>query len=107
MQADRRPLSDNEAAQLAEQRWLNEEARSRRHFAIAALGVAAGLVATCVAASFGQLALARACCIIVLSGMARVIYLIIGRKRSFIAVKMDGGMTRDEALSEFNSRFGG
>lgn len=26
---------------------------------------------------------------------------------AFIAVKMQGGMTREEALSEFNSRFGG
>jgi hypothetical protein len=38
--------------------------------------------------------------------MARVIQLIIERQRTFIAVKMEGGMTRQQALSEFNSRFG-
>jgi hypothetical protein len=103
----RQPSSDDGAARLAEQRWLNEEARLRPQFAIAAPGVAAGLIATYLAASFGQLALARVCCIVTLGGMARVIYLCIERQRRFIAVKMAGGMSRQEALSESNRRFGG
>ena len=106
----RQPSSDdaaaNVAAGLAEQRWLNEAARLRRQFMLAALGVAAGLVATCVAANFGQLALARVCCVVVFVGMAWVIYLCIERQRRFMAIKTAGGMTRQQALSEFNSRFG-
>jgi len=39
--------------------------------------------------------------------MARVIYLCIERQRTFIAVKMAGGMTKEQALSELNLRFGG
>jgi hypothetical protein len=65
------------------------------------------LVASCVAASFGQSALARVCCILAFVGMARVIYLCIERQRRFMAVKMASGMTRQQALSEFNSRTGG
>jgi hypothetical protein len=98
--------SDDSAAGLAEQRWLNEAARLKRQFAIAALGIAAGLVATCVAANFGQLALARLCCILVFGAMAWVIYLCIERQRRFLAIKMAGGMTRQQALSEFNARSG-
>jgi hypothetical protein len=86
---------------------LIEEARSRRQFAIAALCVAAGLVATGVAASFGLSALARVCCIVIFGGIARVIYLCIQRQRRFMAIKMAGGMTRQAALVEFNSRLGG
>lgn len=94
------------AAGLAEQRWLNEAACLTRQFAIAALGIAAALVATWVAAGFGQLALARVCCVVVFVGMARVIHLCIERKRRFMAIKTAGGMTRQAALSEFNSRSG-
>jgi hypothetical protein len=99
------PPSDDGALRFAEQRWLKEEARLTRQFTIAALWVAAALIATCVAASFGHLALARVCCIMVFGGMARVIYLCIERQRRFIAVKMAGGLTSENALSEFNSRF--
>jgi hypothetical protein len=83
------------------------ECRFTRHFALVALVLAAALVTTYVAANVGQLALARAFCVAIFCGMARVIHLIIERRRAFIAVKMQGGMTREEALSEFNSRFGG
>jgi hypothetical protein len=38
--------------------------------------------------------------------MARVIHLIIERRRVYCGENA-GGMTREEALSEFNSRFGG
>jgi hypothetical protein len=100
------PSSDAAAAPLSEQRWLQEEARFRRHFVVVALLIAAGIFATCVLADLGQLTLARLCCITVFGGMARVIYLIIERRRRFIAVKMQGGMTRKQAVSEFNSRFG-
>jgi len=102
----RQPSSDDGAARLAEQRWLNEEARLRPQFAIARrrcrwthCNVSGG--------KFRATALARVCCIVTLGGMARVIYLCIERQRRFIAVKMAGGMSRQEALSESNRRFGG
>jgi hypothetical protein len=78
----------------------------KRQFIVAALSVAVGLAATCIAMGFGQLASARACCIVVFGGMARVIYLCIARQRRFMAIKTVGGMTRRQALSEFNSRSG-
>jgi hypothetical protein len=107
MRMDRQPSPEDKGPQLAEQRWLDVERRFTRHFALAALFLAAALVTTYVAANVGQLALARASCVAIFCGMARVIHLIIERRRTYIAVKTEGGMTREEALSEFNSRFGG
>ena len=104
---DRQPSPEDRGPELAEQRWLDVERRFTRHFALAALVFAAALVTTYVAANDGQLALARASCVAIFRGMARVIHLIIERRRTFIAVNMEDGMTREEALSEFNSRFGG
>jgi hypothetical protein len=86
----RRPSSDDKVVSPAEQRWLAEETRLRRRLGIATTAVAAGIIATCVTASLGQLALARVCAIAVFAGMARVIYLIIGRRRRFIDIKMAG-----------------
>jgi hypothetical protein len=99
------PPSDDGALRFAEQRWLKEEARLTRQFTIAALWVAAGLIATCVAASFGQLALARVCFIMVFGGMARVIYLCIERQRRFIAVKIAGGLTSENAFRNLTRAF--
>jgi hypothetical protein len=102
-----RPPFDNEAARLAEQRWLEEEAGFMRRFVIAALWLAVGIVATYLAARFAYPISALLLCIGTLAGVAWVIYLCIQRHRTFIAIKVAGGMTKGEALSELLSRFGG
>ena len=94
-----RPSPEDRGPKLAEQRWLDVERRFTRHFALAALVLAAALVTTYVAANVGQLALARASCVAIFCGMARVIHLVIERRRGFIAVRMRGGMTREEGPS--------
>jgi 1,4-dihydroxy-2-naphthoate octaprenyltransferase len=97
---------DDRALALAEQRWLMEAARLKRLLTIAGLVVAAGLVVTGAAVMLGSTGLARLCCIPVFGGMARVIYLFIQRQRRFVAIKMQAGMTRHQALTEFNARSG-
>jgi hypothetical protein len=51
--------------------------------------------------------LARLFCIVVFGGMAQVVYLCIRRHQTFITVKMAAGMSKTQALSESNTRFGG
>jgi hypothetical protein len=107
MPIDRPPPFDEQAARLGEQPWLEEEARLARSFVIAAIWLVGGLAATYLAASFAYPILARLFCIVVFGGMARVVYLCIQRHRTFIAVKTAAGMTKGQALSESNRRFGG
>jgi hypothetical protein len=102
----RPPLSDDTAAYAAEQRWLVAAARLNRQLALTAIGIAAGLLATILAATNGLPALAGMCAVAVLGAMAWVIYLLVARHRTFIAIKMAGGMTKKEALTESNTRFG-
>jgi hypothetical protein len=99
------PSPADGAAGAAEQRWSIEDARLRRQFTIAGLCIAGSVAATYLAASRGELGLARISLVLVLGGMARVIYLIRERYRRFIAIKMAAGLTKEEAVSEFNRRF--
>jgi len=107
MPIHRPPPFDDEAAWLAEQRWLEREARFSRGFIIAAIWLVGALVATYLAASFALPILARLSCIVVFGGMARVVYLCFQRHRIFIAVKTAAGMSKEQAVSESNMRFGG
>jgi hypothetical protein len=70
MRMDRQPSPEDRGPELAE-RWLDVERRFTRHFALAALVLAAALVTTYVAANVGQLALARASCVAIFCGIAR------------------------------------
>lgn len=91
----------------AERRWRAEEAVFRRRINATALVIAAGIVLTYVAAKFGVQPLAILCVIAVLGGMVRTIYLIVQRRRTFLAIMMDDGMTRSEAVWEDLRRHGG
>jgi hypothetical protein len=107
MPTNPQPPFDTEAARVAEQRWLEAEAGFRRRFVAAAIGLAGGIFATLLAARFAYPISAALLCIATLGGVAWVIYLCIQRHRTFVAIKMAGGMTRKQALSESNMRFGG
>ena len=106
MAIDPQPPLDTEAARLAEQRWLEAEAGFRRRFVVAAIGLASGIFATVVAALFAYPITAGLFCIATLGGVAWVIFLCIQRHRTFVAIKMAAGMTKTQALSESNMRFG-
>jgi hypothetical protein len=86
---------------------LEQEARFSRGFIIAAVWLVGSLVATYLAASFALPILARRFCIVIFGGMARVVYLCFQRHRIFIAVKTAAGMSKEQAVSESNMRFGG
>jgi hypothetical protein len=101
------PSPDDGMAYAAEQRWLIAEAEIGRQFVHVAIGTVASLVATFFSALNGQLFLARAFSIAIFCCVVRVIFLIVRRHRTFIDIKIAGGMTRQEALTEMLSRYGG
>jgi hypothetical protein len=55
----------------------------------------------------GQLFLTRAFSIAIFCCVVRVVFLIVRRHRSFIDIKIAGGMTRQQALREMLLRYGG
>jgi hypothetical protein len=107
MPMDPLPPLDTEATRLAEQRWLEAEAGFKRRFVVAAIGLAGGIFAALLAVRFAYPISARLFCVVTLGGVAWVIYLCIQRHRTFVAIKMAAGMTKNQALSESNMRFGG
>jgi hypothetical protein len=62
--------------------------------------IAAGIVLTYVCARFGVPPLAVLCFIAVIGGLAWTIYLVVERRRTFLDIMMDDGMTRSEAQRE-------
>jgi hypothetical protein len=91
---------------LAEQRWQIEMQRLRRRQVAIGIGIAACIVAAYPAASAGLKVLAGLCALGALAGLAAVIALLVKSRRHFIDIKMTGGMTREEALSEWTKRYG-
>jgi hypothetical protein len=99
------PSPGDRAAWDAEQRWLAAEAEIGRQIMYAALVIAASLIAAAGAVIYELLAVPRLLIIVCLGGMARVIFLIVKRHRTFIAIKTAGGMTKEEAISEELDRY--
>jgi hypothetical protein len=91
----------------AEQRWRAEEMRFRQRMNVTALITAAGMVLTYIAASHELQPLAILSFVAVVGAMARIIQLIVERRRTFFRIMMDDGLTRDEALWQDLRRHGG
>jgi hypothetical protein len=91
----------------AERRWQAEDARFRRRFNVTALIIAAAIVLTYVCARFDVRVAAILCVMAALGGLVRTIYLVVARRRTFLKIIMDDGMTRSEAVREDFLRHGG
>jgi hypothetical protein len=91
----------------AERRWGAVEVRFRHRFNATALVIAAGIILTYVAAKFGVQLLAILCVITVFAGLVRTIYLVVERRRAFLGIMTDDGMTKSEAQWEDFRRHGG
>ncbi len=70
------------------------------------IGIAVCIAAGYPAAAFGQRTLAGLLAIGAVAGIAGVIYLAVKNRRLFIDIKMTGGLTREEAMSEWYRRYG-
>lgn len=101
------PSANDRSAELAEQRWQIEVERFKKRQIVVGIGIAACIVAAYAAAKVGQPVLAGLCVIGTLAGLARVITLAVKVRRLFTDIKMTGGMTKEEASSEWMQRYGG
>jgi hypothetical protein len=91
----------------AERRWQAGEARFRRRVNVTALIIAAAIVLAYVCAMFALRPLAILSVVAALGGSVRTIYLVIERRRTFLKIMTDAGMTRHEAAREDFRRHGG
>ncbi len=101
------PSTNKRSAEFAEERWQIEVKRFNRRQTALGIGIAACILASYPAASAGLKILAGLCAVGALAGAAAVIYLRVRNYRLFIEIRMTGGMTREQALSEWTQRFGG
>ena len=107
MSGDEPASAKDRTAELAEQRWQIEVQRFKKRQIALGIGIAVCIAAGYPAAAFGQRTLAGLLAIGAVAGIAGVIYLAVKNRRLFIDIKMTGGLTREEAMSQWYRRYGG